>query len=69
MYNSSLATPVSYSVSSPSDAPMSSTFGSSFMKSAGGYDGTVTIGRISIQFSYRSNGFHGMTIDRLYLGT
>ncbi|KAL1961736.1 hypothetical protein VTN77DRAFT_1098 [Rasamsonia byssochlamydoides] len=43
-YNSSLSTPVSYSVASPSDAPMSLTFGPSYMDLAGSYDGSVTIG-------------------------
>lgn len=43
-YDPSLKIPVSYSVSSPLDAPESLTFGPSYMDLAGSYDGSVTIG-------------------------
>ncbi|XDG02669.1 hypothetical protein ABKA04_002284 [Annulohypoxylon sp. FPYF3050] len=44
LYDSSTSAYVVYSVSSPSDAPASLTFGSSFMTLAGSYDGSVVVG-------------------------
>lgn len=44
LYDSSISAYVVYSVSSPSDAPASLTFGSSFMTLAGSYDGSVVVG-------------------------